>query len=198
MSEMVKSTDFQEKQSALQSSYHLTVDQGKRLVVLLKDSPDGSQDSQIADKVAARMKHLTDLYQQIQPLITSTSSASNDTVLQQSEHNSVTSVNDSQTHQMRMVNEDTTVSAGDTVAAKLSPDKKVEETVEDMVIDDVFESESVIHKSDENVPKTAKDIFEEAEAVITMVSQPLIMHCIIYLFIYLLYFVDISSLKNSS
>ncbi len=179
MSEMVKSTDFQEKQSALQSSYHLTVDQGKRLVVLLRDSPDGSQDSQIADKVAARMKHLTDLYQQIQPLIRSSSHgspASNDTVLRKSEHNSVTSVDDSLPYQIKEVdNLDTTVSAGDTVAAKLSSDKKVEETVEDVVVDDVFESEGVVYTSedkvDEKVPKTAKDIFEEAEAVITMVSH---------------------------
>ena len=70
MSEMLKSLDCQEKQSILESSYHTTIEQGGSLTFLLKDSPDGTHDAQIAEKVTERMQHLTILHSQIQPLVT--------------------------------------------------------------------------------------------------------------------------------
>lgn len=174
MSEMLKSNQFLEKQSALESTYQGTIEQGTSLVMLLKNSPDGTHDSQIAEKVSSRMKHLTNLHHQIQPLISKAEGKETPTLLSKDDQPQVTE----QTRAEGSVNEETAETNGKRSSKVVT--EVVEAGVEESD-DDVFETQSnkvlstqttstIEPESKENPAKTAKESFEETESLTSVVG----------------------------
>ena len=69
MSDMLKSSILPANEAALESTYQTTISQGNRLVELLRNSPGGSQDSTIAEEANDKVELLSNLHEEIQPLL---------------------------------------------------------------------------------------------------------------------------------
>lgn len=149
MSEMLKSAQFLEKQPTLESAYQSTIEQGTSLNTLLKSSPDGTHDSQIAEKVTERMKHLTNLHRQIQPLIGKAGSKERVTPSIEKSYKG------SQTSEQDVVSERSSVEG-------VTPKPLSTEFV-DAFEDEVFETQP-------EIASTVKGNFQETEALINVVS----------------------------
>ena len=69
MSDYLHPSSTHYDKSVLELSYQSTLTEGSKLIDLLQYSPDGTQDSFVADQVAERMSELSHLHDQLVPLI---------------------------------------------------------------------------------------------------------------------------------
>ena len=70
MSESLKSSASNSQKDSLESTYQSTMSEGDTLIELLRYSPDGTQDSYIADRITERLEQLSDLHNQLIPFLT--------------------------------------------------------------------------------------------------------------------------------
>ena len=69
MSDYLHPSSTHYDKSILELSYQSTLTEGSKLIDLLQYSPDGTQDSFVADQVAERISELSRLHDQLVPLI---------------------------------------------------------------------------------------------------------------------------------
>lgn len=77
MSEYIHASSTHYDKSVLELSYQSTLTEGRKLIDLLQYSPDGTQDSYVADQVTERMVELSHLHDQLVPLINGIDSTAN-------------------------------------------------------------------------------------------------------------------------
>ncbi len=172
---MLKSLNCHEKHLVLESAYQTTIKQGESLIVKLKDSPDGTHDSQLADRVNERIQHLANLHCKIQPLLVATPKAPNN----------ITTDN----------NGATVVETQTSIFTKPGDSQLTDAQFEVAVVQDTFEQESILSDqsssnikdvSSESSPvKSDEATFEEIERIatqvcssITIVSVSLLYHAV--------------------
>ena len=85
MSESLKSSGSNSQKDSLESTYQSTMSEGDTLIELLRYSPDGSQDSYIADRIAERLEQLSELHNQLIPFINGDKSNNNKKEVEENE-----------------------------------------------------------------------------------------------------------------
>lgn len=161
MSEALKLGQFQENLPVFKSAYHSTIQQGNSLVSLLKDSPDGTHDSLIVDRVSDRMKQLTNLHHQCRPLV-------------MSEGGSTISTSSS---------ENITPSKTDEVGVSPMSENARSDFDFETESDEVFMVRDNLPGRESSWKKSAKQQFDETEKAVTVVSITLsLIHCCVLCF----------------